>query len=91
MNTTLGGSPYLNATLACVLDQTLAPGNLSLCGNATLFEAFRPKARLIAPGPSLPHFPWPISLFSSPERCPLGCEVDLLSCSCPRRRGMDER
>lgn len=34
---------------SCILDQTAAPGNLSLCGNATLFNVWRSKARVIAP------------------------------------------
>ncbi|KAL7412178.1 glycosyl hydrolase [Mrakia frigida] len=33
----------------CDLDQTKAPTDLTLCGNATLFTTFRPKARFIAP------------------------------------------
>lgn len=33
----------------CSLDQTAPPGNLSLCGNATLFNIWRSKARVIAP------------------------------------------
>lgn len=50
MNSTMGTTPLLNTTMAgCMLDQSMAPGNLTLCGNATLFNTFRPKARFIAP------------------------------------------
>ncbi|KAK4705762.1 hypothetical protein P7C70_g428, partial [Phenoliferia sp. Uapishka_3] len=41
-----------NATItaeSCSLDQSIAPGNLTLCGNATLFNVWRSKARVIAP------------------------------------------
>nr|6S82_A Chain A, Beta-fructofuranosidase [Phaffia rhodozyma]6S82_B Chain B, Beta-fructofuranosidase [Phaffia rhodozyma] len=38
-----------SSSAGCSLDQTVAPGNLTLCGNATLFTTFRPKARFIAP------------------------------------------
>lgn len=33
----------------CSLDQSSPPGNLTLCGNQTLFMLWRPKARFIAP------------------------------------------
>jgi hypothetical protein len=33
----------------CSLDQSKAPGNLTFCGNSTLFSVWRPKARFIAP------------------------------------------
>ncbi|KAF8530224.1 glycosyl hydrolase [Hysterangium stoloniferum] len=36
-----------NAT--CDLDQDAPPGNLTACGNSTLFFTWRPKARFIAP------------------------------------------
>ncbi|KAI0028930.1 glycosyl hydrolase [Vararia minispora EC-137] len=34
---------------ACSLDQTQPPGNLTLCGNNTLFSVWRPVSRFIAP------------------------------------------
>lgn len=79
MNTTTGASPYLNSTFACMLDQTVAPMDLGLCGNASLFTTFRPKARFIAPGPSFLSF-LPVDLLP---------RADLSSCTICR--GMDER
>ncbi|KEI39741.1 glycoside hydrolase family 32 protein [Mixia osmundae IAM 14324] len=33
----------------CSLDRSKAPGDLTTCGNSTLFDVWRPKARFIAP------------------------------------------
>jgi beta-fructofuranosidase len=33
----------------CNLDQTVPPGDLTACGDQSLFQLFRPKARFIAP------------------------------------------
>lgn len=38
-----------NFTRACSLDQSMPPGNLTVCDNSTLFQVWRPKARFIAP------------------------------------------
>jgi len=38
-----------NLTQSCSLDQSKPPGNLTSCGNSTLFSVWRPKARFIAP------------------------------------------
>jgi hypothetical protein len=38
-----------NLTRSCSLDQSKPPGNLTFCGNSTLFGVWRPKARFIAP------------------------------------------
>ncbi|ORY65647.1 glycosyl hydrolase [Leucosporidium creatinivorum] len=59
-NSTTNSTPPLNSTTTptsssnsstlaagCSLDQATAPGNLTLCGNATLFNVWRPKARVI--------------------------------------------
>lgn len=32
----------------CTIDRTQAPGDLSGCGNATLFDVWRPKAHVLA-------------------------------------------
>lgn len=40
---------YPGNETACSLDQSKAPGNLTSCGNSTLFSVWRPKARFIAP------------------------------------------
>jgi beta-fructofuranosidase len=37
------------AAAICDLDQSKPPGDLTQCGNQTLFQTFRPKARFIAP------------------------------------------
>lgn len=42
-------TPAVNGTSECIVDQTVAPGNLSLCGNNTLFNIWRPKARVTGP------------------------------------------
>lgn len=38
-----------NGTQICILDQSTPPGNLTFCGNSSLFSIWRPKARFIAP------------------------------------------
>jgi hypothetical protein len=42
-------TPLNSSMAACSLDQNLPPGNLTLCGNSTLFSVFRPRARVAAP------------------------------------------
>ena len=42
-------APTNTSSELCDLDQSKPPGNLTLCGNATLFTTFRSKARFIAP------------------------------------------
>jgi beta-fructofuranosidase len=39
----------VNLSQTCSLDQSKPPGNLTFCGNSTLFAIWRPKARFIAP------------------------------------------
>ncbi|KAK4055900.1 hypothetical protein OIO90_003157 [Microbotryomycetes sp. JL221] len=46
LNTTTNGTTP--STGRCTLDQGRRPGNLTVCGNATLFEVWRPKAHMIA-------------------------------------------
>jgi len=38
-----------SASSGCTTDQSQAPGNLSLCGNSTLFNVWRPKSHFVAP------------------------------------------
>jgi hypothetical protein len=38
-----------NESELCSLDQSRLPGNLSFCGNSSLFSIWRPAARFIAP------------------------------------------
>ncbi|ETW84894.1 glycoside hydrolase family 32 protein [Heterobasidion irregulare TC 32-1] len=38
-----------NGTDNCIVDRTKAPGDLTSCGNNTLFNVWRPRARFIAP------------------------------------------
>lgn len=38
-----------NGTELCNFDQSRLPGNLTFCGNSSLFSIWRPKARFIAP------------------------------------------
>jgi hypothetical protein len=45
----LGRQSSGNIAPSCSLDQTQPPGNLTFCGNSTLFTVWRPKARFIAP------------------------------------------